>query len=298
MLETPVEADVSLVRSGANAQFTRWKSELLSTGIRMRGAKNVLRFERLDPMPAMTWVQAEGTTREPMAVKSARQDPHKVFVVFGPDHAPITVDVVNGALDETVAATRTGNSPAMLVFCAFQFDPEAARIIDEWKTETHGFVVLKVQMNADLLTEDLKTRRSSNESFWMIGQPEIELKKVGDGWQIRVKGFDYYDTTTGKIDSGGPDQIAMWMLDTNFNGRSMWPKQIFFPLAGNDDGWAKVAKTLRAELEEDRVEALSGTVSLPFSEGKYKRIAVKIIDRRGIESVRVLALTTKGSSKP
>jgi adenine-specific DNA-methyltransferase len=32
-------------------------------------------------------------------------------------------------------------------------------------------------MNADLFTEDLKKKGSSNESFWLIGQPEIVLRK-------------------------------------------------------------------------------------------------------------------------
>ena len=35
-------------------------------------------------------------------------------------------------------------------------------------------------------------------------------------------------------------------------------------------------------------EMLRGTVSLPFAPGKHKRIAVKIVDDRGIESLKVL----------
>ena len=37
---------------------------------------------------------------------------------------------------------------------------------------------LKVQMNPDLLTEDLKKKRSSNESFWLMGQPEVEIRTI------------------------------------------------------------------------------------------------------------------------
>ena len=40
----------------------------------------------------------------------------------------------------------------MIVFCAFTFDPEAAKDIDASK----GITALKAQMNTDLLTEDLK----------------------------------------------------------------------------------------------------------------------------------------------
>ena len=51
-----------------------------------------------------------------------------------------------------------------------------------------------------------------------------------------VKGFDYYNTKTGNIESGGADKIAMWMLDTDYDGRSLFPRQVFFPMAGDDEG--------------------------------------------------------------
>lgn len=39
--------------------------------------------------------------------------------------------------------------------------------------------LLKGQMNADMLTDDLCKNRSSNESFWLVGQPdEFEIKAI------------------------------------------------------------------------------------------------------------------------
>jgi adenine-specific DNA-methyltransferase len=35
---------------------------------------------------------------------------------------------------------------------------------------------LKAQMNPDLLTDDLKKKRASNESFWLVGQPDVALR--------------------------------------------------------------------------------------------------------------------------
>ena len=40
-------------------------------------------------------------------------------------------------------------------------------------------------------------------------------------------------------------------------------------------------------VDEDAFARLSGTVSLPFPEGEHKRIAVKVIDPRGNEVLRV-----------
>lgn len=164
-----------------------------------------------------------------------------------------------------------------------------------------GVTVLKAQMNADLLTEDLKKKRTSNESFWLIGQPDVRLRKskVGEAkgkkdaaelWEVEVSGFDYYNTKTGQIESGGAGQIAVWMLDTDYDGRSLFPRQVFFPMAGEKEGWAKLAKNLKAEIDEEAIEAYRGTVSLPFEPGKHRRVGVKIVDDRGIESLKIIEL--------
>jgi adenine-specific DNA-methyltransferase len=176
----------------------------------------------------------------------------------------------------------------LLLFAAFQFDPEAAKDIDEMKPELAGMQFLKVQMNADLLVDDLKKKRATNESFWLIGQPDVEVRLLQDGkYVVEVKGFDYYNTKTGEIESGGRDKIALWMLDTDYDGRALYPRQVFFPLAGEDEGWAKLARNLKAEIDPERISAYWGSVSLPFEPGEHRRIAVKIVDDRGIESMKV-----------
>ena len=61
-------------------------------------------------------------------------------------------------------------------------------------------------------------------------------------------------------------------------------------MVGPKDGWARLAKNLKAEIDEDLIEAYRGTVSLPFAPGGHRRIAVKIVDDRGIESLKVVEL--------
>jgi adenine-specific DNA-methyltransferase len=59
-------------------------------------------------------------------------------------------------------------------------------------------------------------------------------------------------------------------------------------MAGPKDGWARLARSLKAEIAEERIEAYRGTVSLPFAPGEHRRIAVKMVDDRGIESLKVV----------
>ena len=118
------------------------------------------------------------------------------------------------------------------------------------------------------------------------------MTRTREEYIVTVKGFDYYNTTTGEIESGDTKKVAMWMLDTNYDGRSLYPRQIFFPLAGENDGWGKLAKSLKAELDEEVLsELFKGDTSLPFELGDKKRIAVKIIDDRGIESMRIIEVS-------
>jgi len=274
-------ADASIARSGETLRQAEWRDELLKTGIRGKGGQSI-RFVRLEPLAGCRWLHADGETGGNGATRAV--------VSFGPDHAPLEQRQVASALEE---AQRLVPRPKLIIFAAFQFDPEAAKDIEE--TNWPGVTLLKVQMNADLLTEDLKKKRASNESFWLIGQPDVQVERITEGEnagkvRVSVNGFDYYNTVTGNIESGGPERIAMWFLDTDYDGRSLFPRQVFFPMAGDDEGWAKLARNLRAEIDPDLIEAYRGTVSLPFEPGEHKRVAVKIVDDRGVESLKIVEL--------
>jgi adenine-specific DNA-methyltransferase len=276
-------ADASIARSGPTIRQSDWRDELLKTGIRGK-AGQMINFSRVEPLGGTRWLHADAET------KGAK--PERVVISFGPDYAPLETRQVEMAWEE---ARTLHPKPDMLVFAAFQFDPEAAKDIDELTKEKTGMTFLTAQMNADLLTDDLKKKRSNNQSFWLVGRPDVDLREIKSGddkgkYQAEVRGFDYFNTRTGAIESGDTSKIAMWLLDTDYDGRSLYPRQVFFPLADEDEGWAKLARNLKAEIDPELIEHYRGTVSLPFTLGEHKRVAVKVIDDRGIESLKVLQL--------
>lgn len=270
------EADASIARMGESGRKHDWMAELAKTGIRGPNGQMV-NFTDLDLLPYdkdMQNIHAVGHL----------DNGDRVVVSFGPEHAALEQRQVANAMNE---AGNLFPLPKMIVFCAFTFDPEAAKDIDAIK----GITALKAQMNTDLLTEDLKKARSSNQSFWLMGQPDVEVHKLKDGkYQVEVLGFDYFDTVKGELISGGKSKIAMWSLDTDYDERSLFPHQVFFPIAGKGEGWEKLKKNIRAELDETQLEQFHGTKSLPFDAGDNKKVAVKIIDDRGIESLKVMNL--------
>lgn len=272
--EPPREADASIVRSGESARQYTWRDELLKTGIRGKGGQ-MLRFAALETLSGTRHLHCDGTLID---------TGERVVVSFGPEHAALEQRQVEMAMRE---AGELFPRPKMIVFCAFTFDPEAAKDIDC----TRGIVALKAQMNTDLLTEDLKKARASNQSFWLMGQPDVDLVTLKDGrYQVKVNGFDYFDTAKGDLVSGGKSRIAMWSLDTDYDERSLYPRQVFFPMAGKKEGWDKLKKDIKAELNEELLDKFHGTISLPFEAGDNRKIAVKIVDDRGIESLKVIAL--------
>ena len=270
------EADSSIARSGETLRQSLWRDELLKTGVRGK-ASTMIRFAEFEVIPSTKFLHASG---------SITDTGERVVVSFGPEHAALEQRQVEEAMNEAYTLVPR---PRFLLFCAFTFDPEAAKDIDEMNVPDMTF--LKVQMNTDLLTEDLKKKRASNQSFWLMGQPEVELRKRKDAmWEVEVHGFDYFNPKTGEVEGGGKKQIALWSLDQDYDQRSLLPQQVFFPLADAKGGWHRLKKTIRAELDEDLLQQFHGTVSLPFKAGENKRIAVKIVDDRGIESLKIIPL--------
>jgi adenine-specific DNA-methyltransferase len=290
-------ADASIARSGETLRQTELRDELLKTGIRGKNGQYIA-FSRVEPLPGTRWLHADAETKpDERGANTVKENngsyakPLRSVISFGPEHAPLEQRQVEMAIEEAQALVP---KPKLVIFTAFQFDPEAAKDIDE--TNWPGVTLLKAQMNADLLTADLKKKRASNDSFWLIGQPDVALRRITRGedtgkWEVELHGFDYYNTKTGNIESGSVEQIAMWMLDTDYDGRSLFPRQVFFPMAGEKDGWSRLARNLKAEIDEDLIESYQGTVSIPFDIGDYQRVAVKIVDDRGIESLKILRLS-------
>ena len=207
----------------------------------------------------------------------------KCAIVFGPDYASMEQTQIERTMDEIRSMAE---KPDMVIFCSYAFDPEASKDIDNIKIV--GLQILKAQMNTDLLTKDLKKKANTNRPFWLIGEPDIEIHKTKeDTFQVEVKGFDYYDPHTQELKGGSTDKIAVWMLDTDYDNRSLFPSQIFFPMQDEKRDWTKLAKALNGNVDEELLEQYTGTTSIPFTPGDKRIIAVKIVDDRGVEMLIV-----------
>ncbi len=174
--ESVLPADESVARSGETIRHAEWRDELLRTGIRGKAGQYIL-FSRVEPLPGTRWLHADAETRPNSRGADTIKEPETVYgepvrtvISFGSEYAPMEQRQVGLAIEE---AQKLVPRPKIIVFASFQFDPEAAKDIDE--TDWPGVTLLKAQMNADLLTEDQKNSRSGNESFRLIDQPDERI---------------------------------------------------------------------------------------------------------------------------
>jgi adenine-specific DNA-methyltransferase len=190
------------------------------------------------------------------------------------------------ARPDLVAAAREAGDAGfdVLIACAFNFDARSAEF------EKLGRIpVLKARMNADLHMADALKNTGGGNLFVVFGEPDIAIEDAGTGKiQVRVKGVDVYHPQTGDIVSGGPDTLALWLLDTDYNEESFFVRHAYF--LGSNDPYKALKTTLKAEIDEEAWESLHSDVSRPFAKPKSGRIAVKVINHLGDEVMKVFGV--------
>ena len=136
--------------------------------------------------------------------------------------------------------------------------------------------------------EDLKKTGAGN-LFTVFGEPDIDFSKADDGERIvHLRGVDVYDPTTGELRSSGTDQVALWMIDTDYDGESFFVRHCYF--TGGNDPYDRLKRTLKAEINAEAWETLYRTESRSFPTPVSGRIAVKVINDYGDEVMKVFDL--------
>ena len=173
----------------------------------------------------------------------------------------------------------------VLVACAFNYDAHTTEF------ERLGRVpVLKARMNADLhMADDLKNTGKGN-LFVIFGEPDIDILDADDDRiQVRVNGVDVFHPNSGEVRSDGPDGIACWFIDTDYNEEAFFVRHAYF--LGASDPYRSLKTTLKAEIDAEAWESLRSDVSRPFDKPESGRIAVKVINHLGDEVMKVFRVS-------
>lgn len=258
---------------------------LQKAGIQNGKRNERLELDLLEPY-AGAYIQAVGTRED------TGDGPARIGIAVGPQYGTVGPSFIKAAALEAIRAKDVD----LLAVLAFAFDPNAIDKTDDYVSGDDGFdvaaerslgrvPVLLVRMNADLVMgEDLKKTGAGN-LFTVFGEPDIDLNETKDGWVVDLKGVDVYDPTTGEVRSNSTDQIALWMLDTNYNGESFFVRHCYF--TGGQDPYKRLKTALKADIDEEAWASLYRTSSRPFPKPDTGRIAVKVINDYGDEVMKI-----------
>jgi adenine-specific DNA-methyltransferase len=274
-----VDADDELIdpaqapgRTDDEADFAQMIMENLKTaGVQQAHKEDKITFSSIAPWPGhficaeARYVEGEADGKEKRA-----------GIFIGPEFGTVTRQ------DLVLAAREAGDADFdVVIACAFNYEAHASEF-----TKLGRIPVLKARMNADLhMADDLKNTGKGN-LFVIFGEPDIEITDAADGQiQVKIKGVDVFKPQTGEVESGEPDDIALWFIDTDYNEESFFVRHAYF--LGANDPYKSLKTTLKAEINEDAWATLHSDTSRPFDKPESGRIAVKVINHLGDEVMKV-----------
>ncbi|WP_300970786.1 site-specific DNA-methyltransferase [Thiocapsa sp.] len=222
----------------------------------------------------------DGHAASPEPTESPSSFSEKRAAIFiGPEFGTVTRP------DLVLAAREAGDADFdVLIACAFNYEAHATEF-----NKLGRIPVLKARMNADLhMAEDLKTTSKGN-LFVIFGEPDIAILPADDDLiRIKINGVDVFHPGTGEVRSDGPEGIACWFIDTDYNEESFFVRHAYF--LGAEDPYKALKTTLKAEIDEDAWASLNSDTSRPFPKPASGRIAVKVINHLGDEVMKVFRI--------
>ena len=259
---------------GEAADFASMILEQLKTaGVQQTHKADRITFNALIPWPGRR-ICGEGRY-----VQGDEGREQRAGVFIGPEFGTVSRP------DLVAAAREAGDADFdVLIACAFNYDAHSSEF-----DKLGRIPVLKARMNADLhMAEDLKNTGKGN-LFVIFGEPDIDvLPAEGDDagrLQVRINGVDVFLPNTGEIRSDGPEGIACWFIDTDYNEESFFVRHAYF--LGANDPYKALKTTLKAEVDPDAWATLHSDLSRPFDKPASGRIAVKVINHLGDEVMKV-----------
>ena len=264
----------------ADAYLAEMINLLKVDGVRFQNNRN-MKFTRLEPIQGRTdAIHAEGT----WTLDSDDDDKlESVAVAIGPQYGAVTAMHIEQLIKP---ASRSFDH---LVVAGFSFDASAKSILDDDPHPNLRIHMAHVRPDINPGMKGLLKEQKGAQLFTVFGQPRVYLEgpDKDDCYTVELSGVDIYDPVENTIKSSEAKDVASWFIDTDYDGRTFCITQAFFP---DKSAWKKLSKALNNVIDPSVFEKFSGSVSLPFEAGKHNRVAVKVIDPRGNEVMRILTL--------
>lgn len=277
-------------------------AQTILENLQTSGIQNGRRQERIE------FVSVEphaGTHVQAIAERAGEDEaPSHVAIAIGPEYGTVSAAFVRDAAREAI---QDGDVDLLCVL-GFSFDPNVTSMTGdditvgedgsvEVSASDEGFAnvagerklgklkVLIVRMNADLLMGEALKKTGSGNLFTVFGEPDVDIREIGDQLEVELRGVDVYDAAKGEIRAADTSQVALWMIDTDYNEESFFVRHCYF--TGGGDPMKKLKTALKADIDADAWAQLYRTTSMPFARPSTGKIAVKVINDYGDEVMKV-----------
>ncbi|WP_405243681.1 site-specific DNA-methyltransferase [Lentisalinibacter salinarum] len=214
----------------------------------------------------------------------AAEGANRVAIVFGPEDGAISSITVYESAREAHFLKFD-----RLYFFGFAIQAKAREMLED-ATQLR-IPASYIAVTPDVAMADLLKTNRSSEIFSVTGLPDFDVHfSDRDGqsgeklYEVELNGLDIFDPQTMESDSVDGKNVPCWMLDTDYDGFCFYASQVFFP---KTSAWDKLQRSLGATFDKSVWQHLAGVTSEPFTPGQHRRVAVKVIDERGNELVRV-----------
>ena len=204
----------------------------------------------------------------------------KIAISVGPLSGRVTGKQINDAVQD---ALSSGILEVHVLGWAFEANVGEVKSL----LEKRGKVKVElIMIRPDTLAEGLKATQPEM-LFSPLALPDIELERVKNGkekqLQVKLKGVALFDRKrrTTEYKSADSGYVSAWYLDEDYDGDCFVDCQMFFDFKKAPN----IKAALRAEVDPE--EFTLKLDSEPFPIRGYKRIAVKVVDVYGNESVVV-----------
>ncbi len=287
-------AELPASQSHVDQVSTTSFEQMLLDNLRRAGVQNGRKAERFEFDEVERLPGKYLTAR---AVPSGDLAEQRVAVSIGPRYGTVGSDWIKAAAREAMR----GQGHDVLLVLGFAFDPRALDTVNEFQADDGGefsvqaehqagsIRILLVRMNVDLaMGETLLKKTKAANLFTVFGEPDVSAPEWTDaGWVVTIRGFDVYNPVTGEVRAGTEDDIAMWMVDTDYDEESFFVRHAYFL---GTDPYDRLKRALKAEIDPEAWESLNSATSRPFPHPSTGKVAVKVVNHYGDELLTVLDL--------
>jgi adenine-specific DNA-methyltransferase len=170
-----------------------------------------------------------------------------VAFVFGPEHGPVTEQLV-------LAAAREANVKhyARLFVVGFGIHAGASKLVQAGEPLL-GIPATYVQASMDLLMGDLLKTTRASQIFAVTGAPDVRLVRLkranGNGplYRVELLGLDVFDPVAMQTDHRKGDDVPAWFLDGDYDEMVFRVGQAFFPRTA---AWDALKRALKGAYDD------------------------------------------------